>query len=602
MRDADLSPRLGRLSPPLWGRGGEGGIKGDRHSRFTPLPNPPPQGGRERAELARLTYANSSIERIAQIITLLTALAVALPVASIAWLALTPADDLWPHLIAYVLPRAIRETALLVAGVGALALIIGLGTAWLVSLHDFPGRRILLWLLPMPLAVPTYIAAYVYVDLFEPLGLLHRMLTLMLPPPDASALLPAMRSLPGAIAIIGLVLYPYVYLAARAVLQAQSAEFADAARVLGATRLTIARRVLLPPARPALAVGLALVALETLNDIGASEYLGVQTLTVTIFTTWLNRGSLSGAAQLSLMMLVIVGALVAIERRNHRDAAAELASESPRLTARLPLFGWRAALAFAACATPVLLGFAVPFAYLVGESIRRGSFSIGGAALWRDAGHSLTFAAVATVAALLLAIVMLLAQRWRRDRWTTSAVAVAKTGYALPGLVLALGLLTPLLTIDNAFNAVAVWLGLPLPGLIVIGSGAAVMIAYVIRFLAVPTGFIKAGFDRIPADYDDSAATAGASRLVTFRRVQLPLLRPALFGAAIIVFVDCLKELPATLLLRPLNVETLATSIYQYASRGSFEEGAAAALLIVAASIPPVIWLSRISDLPEGPA
>ena len=179
---------------------------------------------------------------------------------------------------------------------------------------------------------------------------------------------------------------------------------------------------------------------------------------------------------------------------------------------------------------------------------------------------------------------------------------MAQTGYALPGLVLALGLLTPVLAIDGALNRLAAWLGYASPGLVMIGSGAAVVLAYVIRFLAVPTGFIKAGFDRVPVDYDDSARSVGASRLRTLRRVHLPLLRPALFGAVIVVFVDCLKELPATLLLRPLNVETLATSIYQYASRGSFEEGAAAALLIVAASIPPVVWLTRFADLPQGPA
>ncbi len=179
---------------------------------------------------------------------------------------------------------------------------------------------------------------------------------------------------------------------------------------------------------------------------------------------------------------------------------------------------------------------------------------------------------------------------------------IAQTGYTLPGLVLALGLLAPLLAIDNAMNALAGWLGSSLPGLILIGSGAAVVIAYVIRFLAVPTGFIKAGFERIPRDYDDSARAAGAGQSTTMRLIHLPLLRPAMLGAVIVVFVDCLKELPATLLLRPLNVETLATSIYQYASRGSFEEGALAALLIVAASIGPVAWLTRFSDVPAGPA
>ncbi|KIZ45074.1 MULTISPECIES: iron ABC transporter permease [Rhodopseudomonas] len=542
----------------------------------------------------------SRIERSAAAIALLTALAVAAPVVSIAVVALGPVDDLWPHLLAYVLPQALRDTALLLLGVGTVALSIGAGSAWLMSSRDFPGRALLLWLMPLPLAIPTYLAAYVYVDLFEPLGLAHRMLTLALPPRDALGWLPNLRSLPGAILVIGLVLYPYVYLSARAMFQVQSAEFAEAAKVLGAGRFTIFRRVTLPMARPALAVGVSLVSLETLNDIGASEYLGVRTLTLSIFTTWLNRGSLAGAAQLSLVLLAIVAALIALERNGRRNASVESSAENPRLTPRTNLPGLRGWLAFAACLTPPLLGFLLPVAYLLRETLRRDLVSDG--AVWRDAWHSVTLAAAATAIALLLGLIVVLALRWRPTRLTRIAAATAQAGYALPGLVLALGLLAPVLLIDGGFAALAHALGLPPPGLLMIGSGAALVAAYVIRFLAVPSGFIAAGFARIPRDYDDSASAAGASRLTALRRVDLPLLRPALLGAAIVVFVDCLKELPATLLLRPLNVETLATSIYQYASRGSFEDGALAALLIVAASVPPVIWLTRFADVPQGPA
>jgi len=542
----------------------------------------------------------SRIEKLATAIAALTAFAVAAPVAGIALLALQPEPDLWQHLMAYVLPQALRDTALLLTGVGIVALGVGAGSAWLISSHDFPGRGLLLWLLPLPLAIPTYLAAYVYVDLFEPLGLVHRALATTMPLPAAIMWLPNLRSLPGAIFVIGIVLYPYVYLSARAMFQHRSAEFAEAAKVLGADRWTTFRRVSLPMARPALAVGVALVSLETLNDIGASEYLGVRTLTVSIFTTWLNRGSLAGAAQLSLFMLVIVAVLIAIERFGRNAGSVEFSSENPRLAPRTPLAGFRGWLTFAACLTPALLGFAVPMLYLLRESLRRGLFATE-TTVWRDAGHTIALAAVATGIALLLGLVVIVAQRWRASRLANLSAAIAQTGYALPGLVLALGLLTPVLFIDNAFNTIAGWIGLAWPGLVMVGSGAAVVIAYVIRFLAVPTGFIKAGFARIPVDYDDSARAAGAPVLTTLRVIQLPLLRPALLGAVIVVFVDCLKELPATLLLRPLNVETLATSIYQYASRGSFEEGALAALLIVAASIGPVAWLTRFADVPKGP-
>ena len=214
----------------------------------------------------------------------------------------------------------------------------------------------LLWLLPLPLAIPTYLAAYVYVDLFEPLGLVHKTLALWLPLQDAVRMLPNLRSLPGAIIVIALVLYPYVYLSARTMFQFQSAEFAEAAKTLGAGRWTTFWRISLPMARPALAVGTALVSLETLNDIGASEYLGVRTLTVSVFTTWLNRGSLAGAAQLSCFMLAIVAGLIAIERYGRRNVTTEFSAESPRLTQRTTLTGIKGGFAFAACLLPVCLG------------------------------------------------------------------------------------------------------------------------------------------------------------------------------------------------------------------------------------------------------
>ena len=250
----------------------------------------------------------------------------------------------------------------------------------------------------------------------------------------------------------------------------------------------------------------------------------------------------------------------------------------------------------------MVLGFVVPLVFLARETVRRGLLAQIDGAIWRDTFHSVTFAVFATAAALLLGFATVIANRWRPRPWKTLAATIARTGYALPGTVLALGLLTPVLALDNALNALARGLGASLPGLVLMGSGAAVVLAYMIRFLAVPTGFVGAGFARIPRDYDDSARAAGATEASAMRRIHLPLLRPALLGAVIIVFVDCLKELPATLLLRPLNVETLATSIYQYASRGSFEDGALAALLIVAVSIGPVAWLTRFADMPSGPA
>jgi iron(III) transport system permease protein len=548
------------------------------------------------------SIASHTAERFAAILAVLTGIAVIVPVASIAVTAMQPATDLWPHLLNYVLPRATLDTALLLLGVGAVATALGVGAAWIISSYDFPGRSSLIWLMPLPLAIPTYIGAYVYVDVFEPLGAAHKLLSMWLSPQQALVLLPGMRSLAGAIVIIGLVLYPYIYLSVRAMFQTQSAEFAEAARLLGARRWQEFVRISLPMARPALAVGLALVLLETLNDIGASEYLGVRTLTVSIFTTWLNQGSLAGAAQISCLMLFVVVALVLLERYGRRLRAFAASAESPRIAERTPLKGAAGWAACGLCFIPPMFGFAVPFLYLVHQSVVRSLIGGIDAGLLQAMRNSIVLALTATGIVLLLGLIVNVANRWRGSRSTAASVGASQAGYAVPGLILALGLLTPLVALDNAVNAAARALGAPAPGLLIAGSSAAVVIAYAIRFMAVPAGLTQAGFERIPRDYDDSAKVAGASEWICMRRIYLPLLRPALWGAAILVFVDCLKELPATLLLRPLNVETLSTSIYQFASRGSFEQGSLAALLIVAASIVPVVWLTRFADVPNGPA
>lgn len=541
-------------------------------------------------------------ETIVSALAVLTAVAVASPVVSILLTAAQPVPELWPHLLNYVLPQALLDTGLLLAGVGIVTLSAGAGTAWLVSSFDFRGRGHLLWLLPLPLAIPTYIGAYVYADIFEPLGIAQLALANWMPMGEAAKLLPNMRSLPGAIVVLGLVLYPYVYLSARAMFQVQSAEFIEAAKTLGAGRWRTFWSVSLPMARPALAIGLALALLETLNDIGASEYLGIRTLTVAVFTTWHNRSSLAGAAQIACMILLIVALLIAMERYGRRDRAFTMSAESPQLAQRRQLRGAKALTAYVLCVMPAICGFVVPFAYLVYQCVKRGLFGQFDAAIARDLFNSVVFATLATSIAIVLGFAIQAANRWRLGALERMCIAAARSGYALPGLVLALGLLAPVLAIDHAINGIARWAGIAAPGLVLMGSGAAIVIAYVVRFIAVPTGFIQAGFERIPFDYDDSARVSGAGQIVTVRRIHLPLLNPALWGAAIVVFVDCLKELPATLLLRPLNVETLSTSIYQFASRGSFEEGSLAALLIVAASVGPVVWLTRFADVPSGPA
>jgi iron(III) transport system permease protein len=404
-----------------------------------------------------------------------------------------------------------------------------------------------------------------------------------------------MHSLTGAIFVFSIVLYPYVYLAARAMFQTHFAALTDAARMLGARPWRLMRDITLPLARPALAVGLALTLLETLNDIGASEYLGIQTLTISIYATWLNRNSIGGAAQMAIALLALVMLLIVLERYGQRRQIT-MATQDARSAERITLRGRAAVIAAICCCLPVLLGFVVPAGYLLHETLARGLLSHFEADLWRPLATTVMLAAGATVLALLIGLAAVMSLRAGSHPAIRGVLLIASLGYAVPGTVLALGLLSPLVTADEAINWVVEHAGGRQLGLVLAGSSAGLILAYCIRFLAVAIGFVQSGLTRVPPDLDEAAQLLGARPLKRFRSIQLPLVRPALWGAALLIFVDCLKELPATLLLRPLNVETLSTYIYQFASRGNFEEGSLAALLIVAAGVLPVIWLVRLAE------
>ena len=526
---------------------------------------------------------------------------IALPLASLLRLALAGDAELWPHLAAYVLPHAIVQTALLLIGVAIVTALAGIAPAFLVAGFEFPGRKVLEWLLPLPLAIPTYIAAYVYADILEAAGPVQSALRAAFGfKTGADYWFPAVRSLPGAILIIGLVVYPYVYLTARALFKTQSAGFAESAYTLGATLWQSFRYISLPLARPAIAVGLALALLETLNDIGAAEYLGVQTLTLSIFTTWLNRGSLGGAAQIALALLAVVTLLIMLERYGRRRQSVEGDAQDGTVTRRLPLKGRAAWFAVSACAIPVTFGFIIPAGYLLREAIQRGLIFGIEASLVAALAATVMLAAAATAMILLIGVAAIIPLRLAPTKAARPLLALASMGYAIPGTVLALGLLAPLVAGDQAINWVTEWLAGIHVGLVLAGSSAALIIAYTARFASISIGVVQAGLAQIPREFDESARLDGAGLWPLLGQIHLPLLKPALTGAVLLVFVDCLKELPMTLLMRPLNVETLATSIYQYATRGNFEDGALAALLIVMAGIPPVILLMRLPDAREA--
>ena len=526
----------------------------------------------------------------------LVAAFVLLPIAALIVIASGASGESWRHVVLTVFPSALPITAILLAGVGALVIAIGTGTAWLVTSYEFPGRRILDWALLLPMAIPTYVVAFAYLELLHPIGPIQTAMRGLLgiaSPRDFR--LPDIRSLGGAILLFGIVLYPYVYLATRALFLMQAAGCIEAARTLGAGRFRLFFRIALPLARPAIAIGASLALMETLNDVGASEFLGIRTLTLSIYSTWVNQSDLPGAAGIALFMLAIVLGLVTLERaarRRQRYAAVTQRTNAPE---RRRLAGGAALGAAAAGWLPVLFGFILPASYLASAATARIGYAGISVDILREALNTLAVSAVATVVAVVLGLVVAYAARLDRGPLGATLARLASLGYALPGTVLAIGLFFPLAAFDNLVDEGSrKMLGVS-TGLLIAGSGAALIYAYVARFLAVSSGGIEAGLAKVPRSLDESARTLGRTAAVALRQIHLPLIRPAIAAAAILVFVDCMKELPATLLLRPLNFETLATHLYGEAARGTYEDGAVAALAIVLAGLLPVIVLARLS-------
>lgn len=521
-------------------------------------------------------------------------LVVLLPLIALVWTAAQGSGDLWPHLIRNVLPVALTDTGLLVLGVGAIVGVVGTGTAWLVATCRFPGRATFEWMLLLPLAIPTYIQAFVYVDAVHPLGPIPTAIRTLLGLKSPRDLwLPDVRSLTGCIVLLGFVLYPYVYLSARAAFLVQTASALDAARTLGLGAWETFLRIALPLARPAIAVGVTLALMETVNDIGASEFLGVQTLTLSIYSTWLNRSSLPGAAQIALFMVLLMIGLVLLERWGRRRLSVANVGARARPPVRRTLGAGQAVLAFLACLLPVALGFLLPVGHLIHTAYQRVAFNGISATILHETVNTALFAGLGTLIALGCGLIIAIAHRSGVLR--DGLMRLSSLGYAVPGTVLAVGLLVPLASFDNAVSAASRELFGFSTGLLLSGSGAALIIAYVIRFLAIPVGGLEAGYGRISPTLDMAARSLGQTPGGVIKRIHLPLLRPALGAAALLVFVDCMKELPATLMLRPLNFETLASHVYGEAARGTYEDGALAALLIVLVGLAPVILLARLS-------
>ncbi len=524
---------------------------------------------------------------------LLVAAIVCLPLFSVIWLAFFPEENIWPHLFRTVLSTYVLNTIVLMIGVALGTFIIGTATAWLVTHYEFPGRSLFNWALLLPFAVPAYVIAYVYTDLLEFAGPVQSLLRSWFDWQLASDYyFPKIRTLPGAIIMMILVLYPYVYLLARAAFLEQSTSIAEAARSLGVSRTARIFRIALPMARPAIVVGLSLVMMETLNDYGTVDYFAVRTLTAGLYDTWLGMNNLGGGAQIATLILVFVMVLIGLEKSSRRNQQNFQPSSSRfRLSSRTRLTRFSAVMATVFCALPVLFGFIIPAWVLSGYTISYFENSWN-QDFYRSALHSIGLSSGAALAAVCIGVLLSYSKRLHPTRNMNVSVGIASLGYAVPGAVLAIGVIIPFAAFDNAIDTLATRFFGVSTGLLLSGTVFALVFAYTVRFLAMAYGSINSSMKKISPHMDDAAKSLGHSPAYILRQVHIPLIRGGMLTAALVVFVDCMKELPATLVLRPFNFETLATQVYQFASDELIGQSAIYALLIVLVGLVPVILLS----------
>lgn len=527
-----------------------------------------------------------------------TALLLALPVLALVFSAFSADGDLFRHLADTVLPAYLGNTLGLVIGVVLLSLLFGVPTAWLVAMCQVPGRRALQWALMLPMAMPSYIVAYVYTDLLDYSGPLQAGLRALFDwQSPADYWFPGIRSLGGAAWVLALVLFPYVYLLTRASFLEQSVSLIHSSRLLGCTPWQSFRRLSLPLARPAIMVAVSLVAMETLADFATVHFFAINTLTTAVYDTWLGYGSLATAAKLSCLMLLAVVLLIAMERRSRQRQQVFQKSMGHEQPLCYPLKGMRRWLAAIWCWGLVLAGFGLPFVILLDYGVRYFELS------WtpefvRFAGNSLLISALTALLAMGIALLLGFFRRLDGGVKSLLPLRIAAMGYAMPGTVLAIGVLVPLTALDFGINDLAEWLGRQGPGLLLTGTLTAIVFGYLVRFVAIAIGSVESSMGKISPSLDMAARSLGQGDGGMLRRVHLPLVRRGLFAGAMLVFIESMKELPAALLLRPFNFDTLATHVYQFVSDEMLERGALGAIVIVLVGLLPLIWVNRSLDGP----
>lgn len=517
-----------------------------------------------------------------------------IPVLTVARSVFLPTDPAVGQLLGMTLPRYLANTAGLVLGVGVGVAIVGVGAAWLVTMCRFRGSRTLEWALLLPMAMPAYLLAYTYADLLQFAGPVQTVLRGWFGWTRGAYWFPDIRSLGGAIVVMSAVLYPYVYLLTRAAFLEQSASTHEASRVLGYGAARSFARVAVPIARPAIVGGVALALMEALADFGTVKHFEVDTFTTAIYLSWFGLGSPVGAAQLAAGLLTFVFAILLgerVTRGNRRFYGAGGAAGAPRPISPYRLGGARAIGALLFCVTPILVGFAIPAGVLLRFAILQGDAGLG-AQFGRLVANSLLLAMGAGVVAVVVATVVAYGVRLAPTALMRGAAWISTLGYAVPGSIVAVGILLPFGWLDNTVDAWARRSFGVSTGLLLSGTVFALLFAYLVRFLAISFNAVEAGLGRITPSMDVAARTLGERPFGVLRRVHLPLLRGSMLTATLLVFVDALKELPATILIRPFNLDTLAIRVYQLASDERLAQASTAALAIVAVGVVPVVVLS----------
>ena len=524
-----------------------------------------------------------------------TAAVLTVPVVAVLTSLSHPAVEVWAHLWRTQLVELVLNTAALVAGVAVGTLGLGTGLAWLIVAYRFPGRAIFEWALILPLAVPAYVIGFAFLGLFDFPGPVQ---TTMRGWFGDGVRLPDLRSYGGIVLVMTLVFYPYVYLLARTAFREQGAATLETARSLGRSRSRAFVQVVLPMARPALAAGTALACMEALADFGTVSTFGYRTLTEAVHRVWLGMFDRVAATQLASLLLLFAALLLWLERALRRGARFTQSQRRGHGVSPEPLRGGRAGAATTVCALVLTLAFVLPVGQLLAWSVEAlGSWTVG-AEFTQVLGNTLVLAGTASGAACVIAVVLVYAARLHPTRTVRVATQLTAMGYALPGAVIAVGILVPMAWLDHALaDAAGLLLG-PRTRLLITGSAAGLLFAYVVRFLAVGFHTLDVSLGRIPRSFDDAARSLGSGIGSTLRRVHLPLMRRGVLTALILVFVETMKEMPATLLLRPFGRDTLAVKVWEWTSESMWAEAAVPALTIVAAGLLPVFLVVRLTAQP----